>query len=57
MSENFVKSEGLDEASIEQASKRPLSSVLEMLKTQSGIDTDYLFEQIIEVVQKSLVAL
>ena len=44
MSEKFVKSEDLDEFNIEQASKRPLSSVLDMLKTQNGIDTDYLFE-------------
>ena len=57
LSEKFVKSEDLDEANIEQASKRPLSSVLEMLKIEQGVDTDYLFEQIIEVVQKSLVAL
>ena len=57
LSENFVKSDGLDEASIEQASKRPLSSVLDMLKAQDGVDIEYLFEQITEVCQKSLVAL
>ena len=57
MSENFVKSETLDELNINEASKRPLSSVLDMLKKQDGIDTDQIFEEIIEVVQKSMIAL
>ena len=57
MSDKFVKSDGLDEESIENASKRPLSSVLDMLKTQNDVDIDYLFEQITETIQKSLVAL
>ena len=50
MSENFIKSETLDELNINEASKRPLSSVLEMLKKQEGFDTDQIFEEIVEVV-------
>ena len=57
LSENFVKSEDLEEYNINEASKRPLSSVFEMLKNQNGIDTEQIFEEIIEVVQKSLIAL
>ena len=57
MSENFVKSEDLEELNINEASKRPLSSVLDMLQKQNGIDIEQVFEEIVEVVQKSLIAL
>ena len=57
MSENFVKSEDLEELNINEASKRPLSSVLDMLQKQNGMDTEQVFEEIVEVVQKSLIAL
>ena len=50
MSENFVKSENLEELNINEASKRPLSSVLDMLQKENGIDTDQVFEEIVEVV-------
>ena len=57
MSENFVKSENLEEFNINEASKRPLSSVFDMLQKQNDIDTEQVFEEIVEVVQKSLIAL
>ena len=57
VSENFVNSEDLDVYNIEQSSKRPLSNLLEQLRNENSIDTDYLFEQICEVCEKSLLAM
>ena len=57
LSENFVNSEDLDAFNLEQSSKRPLTNVLEQLRTEQGVDTDFLFEQISEVCEKSLLAM
>ena len=57
LSENYVNSEDMDAFNLEQSSKRPLSNVLQQLKTEQNIDTDFLFEQIAEVCEKSILAM
>lgn len=57
LSDDFVNSEDLDAFNIEQSSKRPLSNVLQQLKTEQEIDTEYLFEQISEACEKSILAM
>jgi len=56
LSGDYIKSDNLDSLDTDMASKRTLSSCFETLK-KACIDTDYMFEQISEVCQKSLVAI
>mmetsp|Transcript_12514 Transcript_12514/g.16012 ORF Transcript_12514/g.16012 Transcript_12514/m.16012 type:complete len:388 (+) Transcript_12514:337-1500(+) len=57
LSDKFVNSEDLDAYNIEQSSKRPLSTVLNQLKEEQEVDTDFLFDQISEACEKSLLAM
>ena len=57
LSANYVHSEDLDAFNLEQSSKRPLSNVFEQLKAEQDIDTNFLFEQISEACEKSILAM
>lgn len=57
LSDKFVNSEDLNDFNIEQSSKQPLSNVLQQLRDEKQIDTESLFEQIIEVCEKSVLAM
>ena len=56
LSDKYVKIDNLDTVNEDKASKRPLSSMLEYLKAEKGIDSDSILQKISKVCQKTLIA-